>query len=292
MQARSLIVTLLFSILSVSSTFAQDTDDPATNYKAALALSNEGKGLEGVPLLEKVLKTQSNYTNAAYSLLGSIYDKSNLPDKAITVFKEGLKSYPKDQNLYFNLGIANFRAKKYADAELAAIEAIKLDPKHANSQRLYGLVTFHQNKRMNALLAFCSFLLLEPNGSRSEEAITNLQSILKGGVLKASGANKSPGADARENALLNGIINQAIASSKTKNLNGAALLDYQLKTIFTQAGQASAKKADKTFFDQYYAAYFYKLAQSGNTPAMAKLVTDKTVDTSLSAWIASTERSF
>lgn len=282
-----LISALLFTLSK--SSLAQDTSDPATNYKAALTLSNDGKGLEAVPFLEKVLKApSSNYTDAAYSLLGSIYDKSNQPDKAITVFKEGLKNYPKDQNLYFNLGIASFRAKKYAEAEQAAEEAIKLDPKHANSQRLYGLVTFHQNKRMNALMAFCSYLLLEPNGPRSDEAITNLQSILKGGVLKAAGASVTLDNDTK---ILNNIVTQTIASARAKNLNGALLLEYQLKSIFTQAGQASAKKTTKKFFDEFYAAYFYKLTQSGNTPAMAKLITDKTMDSKLREWIASAERS-
>jgi tetratricopeptide (TPR) repeat protein len=271
---------------------AQDTDDPASNYKAALALNNDGKALEGVPYLEKVIKTQSNFTNAAFSLLGNIYDKTNQPEKAITVFKEGLKAFPSDQNLYFNLGIASFRAKKYADAELAAIESIKLDSKHANSQRLYGLVTFHQNKRLNALLAFCSYLLLEPNGARSEEAITNMQSILKGGVLKADGASGTVGSDAREIALNNAIINSAKASGLAKKLSGQALLEHQLKTIFLRAGQASAKKADKTFFDQFYAAFFYKLAQNGQVPPFVELISVKTENAGLTDWVRSTERTF
>ncbi|MGF7081239.1 tetratricopeptide repeat protein [Mucilaginibacter sp. UYCu711] len=286
--------TLLILLLFCCSTtlFAQDrqTDDPATNYKAALALVDAGKAPEGIPYLEKVLKTQSTYTNAAYSLLGSIYDKNNQPDKAIAIYNEGLKAYPKDQNLYFNLGIADFRAKLYADAELAAIEAIKLDPKHANSQRLYGLVTFHQNKRLNALMAFCSFLLLEPNGQRTEEAATNLQSILKGGVLKADGPGKLSVAQAAENAKSNAIISGAIASAQSKNLAGTVLMEYQLKTIFTQAGLASTKKSDKTFFDKFYVDYFYKLAQSGNVPGLAKLIADKAVDAKLMDWVKGAER--
>jgi tetratricopeptide (TPR) repeat protein len=288
--------TLLTLVLLFCSAilFAQgsQTDDPATNYKAALALIDAGKGPEGIPYLEKVLKTQSTYTNAAYSLLGSIYDKNNQPENAIAIYKDGLKAYPKDQNLYFNLGIADFRAKLYADAELAAIEAIKLDPKHANSQRLYGLVTFHQNKRLNALMAFCSFLLLEPNGQRTEEAATNLQSILKGGVLKADGPAKLSPAQAAETAKLNAIISGAIISGQSKNLAGTALLEYQLKTIFTQAGQVSAKKANKTFFDKFYADYFYNLAQSGNAPALAKLIANKDVDPKLTDWVKGMERSY
>jgi tetratricopeptide (TPR) repeat protein len=292
MQLKKLSITILVSLLFTAPLLAQDTDDPATNYKAALALVDAGKGPEGIPYLEKVLKTQSAYTNAAYSLLGSIYDKNNQPEKAIAIYNDGLKAYPKDQNLYFNLGIADFRAKLYADAELAAIEAIKLDPKHANSQRLYGLVTFHQNKRLNALMAFCSFLLLEPNGSKSDEAATNLQSILKGGVLKADGPGKLSPAQAAENAKLNAIITGAIASGQAKSLMGTTLLEYQLKTIFTQAGQVSARKANQTFFDKFYADYFYKLAQSGNVPAFAKLIANKEVDDKLMDWIKGAERGF
>jgi tetratricopeptide (TPR) repeat protein len=290
MQLKKLLITILLSLLFTAPLLAQDTDDPATNYKAALALVDAGKGPEGIPYLEKVLKTQSTYTNAAYSLLGSIYDKNNQPEKAIAIYNDGLKAYPKDQNLYFNLGIADFRAKLYADAELAAIEAIKLDPKHANSQRLYGLVAFHQNKRLNALMAFCSFLLLEPNGQRTEEAATNLQSILKGGVLKADGPGKLSAAQATENAKTNAIITGAIAAAQAKNLTGTALLEYQLKTIFTQAGQASARKANKTFFDKFYADYFYKLAQSGNVPGLAKLIANKEVDAKLMDWVKGVER--
>ncbi|MES2376453.1 MAG: tetratricopeptide repeat protein [Bacteroidota bacterium] len=292
MQFKKIITAILLSWLFTAPLLAQDTDDPATNYKAALALVDAGKGTEGILYLEKVLKTSSTYTNAAYSLLGSIYDKNNQPEKAIAVYKDGLKAYPKDQNLYFNLGIADFRAKLYADAELAAIEAIKLDPKHANSQRLYGLVTFHQNKRLNALMAFCSFLLIEPNGSKSDEAITNLQSILKGGVLKADGPGKLSPAQAAENAKSNAIISGAIAAAQAKSLTGTALLDYQLKTIFTQAGLASAKKANKTFFDKFYADYFYKLAQSGNVPGLTKLIATKDVDAKLMDWVKGTERGY
>lgn len=290
MQLKTPFITLLLLLLFTAPLLAQETDDPATNYKAALALVDAGKGLEGVTYLEKVLKTQSAYTNAAYSLLGSIYDKNNQPEKAIAIYNDGLKAYPKDQNLYFNLGIADFRAKLYADAELAAIEAIKLDPKHANSQRLYGLVTFHQNKRLNALMAFCSFLLIEPDGGKSDEAITNLQSILKGGVLKADGPGKLSAVQAAENAKSNAIITGAIASGQAKNLTGAAMLDHQLKTIFTQAGQVAAKKANKTFFDKFYADYFYQLAQSGNVPGLAKLIANKEVDAKLMDWAKGTER--
>ncbi len=276
--------------------FAQDkteTDDPSTNYKTAFALVNANKANEAIPYLEKVVKTTSAYTAAAYSLLGSIYDNDHQPEKAIATYKEGLKAYPKDQSMHYNLGLAFFRNKQYADAETEAVVAIKLDPKHTNSQRMYALVTFHQNKRVNALLGFCSFLLLEPNTPRSAEAFTNMQSILKGGTLKEDGTGILSPADVIERNVLNAGLSAVTTSAQAKKLTSAELIEYELKGIFTFAGQYAEKKSGKTFFDKFYAEYFYKLAQSNNVAAFAKMVSEHTpLSGELESWLKVTERGF
>ena len=68
----------------------------------------------------------------------------------------------------------------------------------------------------------------------------------------------------------------------------------------------SKDKTNKTFFEQFFAAYFYKLAQSDNMPAFAHMV-DATANkeandkwaaenaqqvTALSDWLQKTERGF
>lgn len=266
--------------------------DPANNnanYQLAFSLYVSGKGPEGIPNLESIFKTNSTLKSVAYDLLGSIYDQAHQPEKSIAAYKEGIKADPTYQRLYFNLGLAYFRNKQYADAETAAAEAIKLDPKHANSQRLYGLVAFHQNKRVNALMAFCSFLLADPQNQRAAEAYTNIQSILKGGALKAGEAIPTNDKDV---IALNNDLSSIIATSKTKNLPQPQLLEYQLKSIFMMAGQFAEKKTTKTFFDKFYAGYFYKLAQSNNVPGLVKQILNKTEDVGLSDWVKRTERDF
>jgi len=247
-------------------------DNAAANYQLAFSLVALKNGSEAIPYAEKATKINSAYTAAAYSLLGGIYDASAQAEKAIAVYNEGLKKFPNDQNMWFNSGLAYFRSKQYAEAEKAAIEAIKLDVKHANSQRLYALVAFHQNKRMNALLGLCSFLLADPSSPRAEEAYTNIQSILKGGVLKGADTKELSTAEAKEAVILNAGITSVINSPSAQKLSGVALLEYQLKNIFNFVGQAAAKKADKSFFDNFFVAYFFKLAQSNNTEALAQLI--------------------
>ena len=283
-----------------------EPDNAAANYQLAFSLVALKNGNEAIPYAEKATKLSSNYTAAAYSLLGGIYDASAQAAKAIAVYSEGLKTYPNDQNMWFNLGLAYFRDKQYAEAEKASVEAMKLDVKHANSQRLYALVAFHQNKRMNALLGLCSFLLTDPNSPRAEEAYTNIQSILKGGVLKGADTKELTTAEAKEAAALNAGITTIINSPAAQKLSGAPLLEYQLKNIFSFAGQAAAKKSTKSFFDNFFIAYFYNLSQSNNTNALAQLIiksTDKveleklrqtnaTEAKILDEWVKNTPRTF
>lgn len=276
-----------------------DPDNAQANYQLAFTLLASGKGTDGIPYLNKVTKTTSNFTGPAFELLGSIYDASHQPQQAIDAYKEGLKVKPDYQPLYFNLGIAYFRAQQYADAEQAAIEAIKLDPKHANSQRLYGLVTFHQNKRAAALLGLCRFLLLEPDGPRSAEAYTNMQSILKGGTLKTEKTDAA-------NIALNKALSAAVATTASRRYASPAdLLAAQLKAIFVAVGQLAEKQTGNNFFRTYYASFFYKLAQTEHMPAFARLMdmsANKAADTqwlqqnedkrkALESWVTATEGS-
>lgn len=269
-----------------------EPDNAQANYQLAYSLNASGRGTEAIPYLNKVIKAGGDLTGPAYELMGSIYDTAHQPQQAIDAYKEGIKLKPSYQPLYFNLGIAYFRAQKYADAELAAIDAIKLDPKHANSQRLYGLVTFHQNKRVPALMGLCSFLLLDPEGPRADEAYTNLQSLLKGGELKAAKADP-------ETLLLNKTLSTAISVS-------GGQLETQLKNIFMAIGKLGEKPGRQTFFWNYYAAFFYKLSQSQSFSTAVKLISlsaDKTTGAkwlqnnadqrkALEDWTASAERKF
>ena len=281
-----------------------DPDNVYANYGVAFSLLASGKGDDGIPYLEKVIKTNNAVTAWAYDLLGSIYDKDKNSAKAIAAFNEGIKVDPKYQRLYYNLGLVYFRDKNYSEAEKCAVQSLKIDPKHASSQRMYALVCFHQNKRANALLGLCSFILLEPSTARSAEAYGNIQHILQGGDVKAQPGAPPLVADASTVAL-NLAMPKALTEAGKKKYNSAGdLLAAQLTAIFTAIGPLADTQNGDIFFRTYYAAYFYKLAQSANMPAFARLVSQSTPEstewvknnakamTALDDWVKVTERSF
>jgi tetratricopeptide (TPR) repeat protein len=265
------------AIAKFNEVLKTDPENANANYELAYSLYSSKKADAAIPYLEKVIKsTHAGLVVSAYCMLGNIYDDGHQAQKAIDAYNQGIKIGPDYPQIFYNLGLAYFRNQQFAEAEASAIEAIKHNPKNASSQRLYGLVCFHQNKRANALLAFCSFILLEPNTQRSTEAYNNIQSILKGGVLKDNNGKsvvQVSAQDDKETGTLNLGISTVALSGQSKKLEGAALLEYELKSIFELSGQLAEKKTDKNFFDKFFAAYFSKLAESNNMPAFTHTIT-------------------
>jgi tetratricopeptide (TPR) repeat protein len=251
-----------------------DPDNVYANYGIAYSLLQAGKGDDGIPYLETVVKTSTAVTPWAYDLLGSIYDKDNNTAKAIEAFNAGIKADPKYQRLYYNLSLVYFRTKNYPEAEKTVVQSIKIDPTHANSQRVYALVCFHQNKRTNALLGLCSFILLEPNTPRTKEAYGNIEHILGGGTLKVGPGTGTPDIDANTAALNQAISAAVAAAANGKYATPADMLTAQLTGIFNVLGPLADKQNGDVLLRTYYADYFYKLAQSPNMPAFAHLVSN------------------
>jgi len=264
------------AIAKYNEALKAEPENATANYEIAYTLYDAKKPEAAIPYLEKVTKSpQMGLVEAAYCLMGSIYDDGHQPQKAIDAFNAAIKIGPNYPQVFFNLGIAEFRDNRFAEAEQAAIEAMKRAPNNASDQRLYALVTFHQDKRGNALLALCSFLLIEPTGPRAVEAYNNIQSILKGGVLKQGNGNMTIQASAnadKDASTLNTGITLTAASAAGKKLQGNELLAYDLKNIFALAGQLAEKKTDKNFFDKFFAAYLYKLAQSDQANTLVEIV--------------------
>ncbi|QKJ32208.1 hypothetical protein HQ865_21395 [Mucilaginibacter mali] len=261
------------AIEKYKAALAIDADYAPGNYQMAFSLNAMGKGLDGIPYLQKVFSSTTASTNlisGAYDLAGSIYDLNKQSQKAIENYQAGIKANPTYQPLRYNLALAYFRGRQYADAESAAIEAIKLDPKYASTMRLYALVTFHQNKRAEALLGFCQFLALEPNTARSAEAYGNIQHILQGGALKPEPGQKTDPFVAKLAAVQNAVITKALAPfAKRRYASAGDLLTAQLNAIFNALG---TMPRDKEYYWYRLADYFNKLSQSPNMPAFARLV--------------------
>ncbi|MGZ3873870.1 MAG: hypothetical protein ACXVJD_13190 [Mucilaginibacter sp.] len=296
---------LLFVVASANGTFAQNNGASRELVKEGMKLNEERKYAEAIDKYNQALKIDTGNLFAGYQLANSSF-LSGKGKEGIPYLERIVKADSKLKAAAYDLlGLIFFSNKQYAEAEASAIEAIKLDSAHASTQRMYALVCFHQNKRAAALLGFCSFILLEPNTSRSAEAFSNIQHILQGGVLKPEPGDMAPHAIEAPIYALNQVITQTVGSiNKGQYTTAADLLAARLKAIFINIGQLAEKQTGDDFFRKYMAAYFYRLAQSTHMPAFVRLLSSGTAESDkwikdnpqqmadLATWIKTTERSF
>lgn len=270
------------AIDKLKAALAAEPENPSANYQMGFALKSAGKGMDAVPYLNKVVKASSSsaLTGSAYSLLGSIYDQANQPLKSIENYQLGIKADTSSAQIYYNLGLAYFRNKQFAQAEQSAISALRIEPSNAASMRLYALVAFHQDKRAGALLGLCTFLWLDPNGDRAAEANDNIKHILQGGVLHGKPAGK-PKTDV---ALFNQAITEGVMDvARRRYLVAADMPSEELTAIFNNIGPLAAKQHSNDLFHRQ-TAFYYKMAQAGHVQAFGRYIR-QSVDKDAKAWL-------
>jgi tetratricopeptide (TPR) repeat protein len=263
------------AIAKYNEALALDPNDPNANYEIAFTLFSTGKGKDAIPYLNKVVSGKSNVVAGAYDMLGSIYDDQKEPEKAIEYFNLGIKANPNYQRIYYNLAITYSRNGNDKEGMNAIIKALQLDPGHASSHRIYAMITMkNPETAINSLLAFSNFLILEPGTERSVVAYKDLQALLNAGITKEKGSQNitvSNSADADQNAA-NMAISLSSVAAAIPGITATELLEQQLKTIFSIAGEISAKKKEKEFFWSYYADFFGKLSKSDHMPFFTRWV--------------------
>jgi tetratricopeptide (TPR) repeat protein len=262
-----------------------DPDNLQADYELAFTLYNAGKGQQSIPYLETIIKS-NGAKSETYDLLGSIYDDSNEPDKAIEAYSNGIADNPNYERLHFNIGISYYRQRKYAKAESAEVDAIKLDQKHASSQRIYAMVNYDEGKRICALMAWCSFLLLEPQTERSAEAFRNIKKVLNYGITKKDSTHTNINISTADIGSTNFALSLTIlaATEGKKNLSSVDSLTLQLTSIFKSAHEYTESTKD-VFFANFYAKFFAQLADSGNMEAFVRLISLSAYKAETLAWV-------
>jgi tetratricopeptide (TPR) repeat protein len=147
---------------------------------------------KAIKYAEKVIKNKNGNEALAYAVLGTAYDMDGKPKKAIKAYEKGVKAFPNEYNLYYNLGITQFAQKDYDGAEKSAMSSITNNPKHANSHNLLGNIELEKNKKIKSLLPCYGYLMLKPTGKLSVAIRKSIESIyLKGVRVKQDGGNNT-----------------------------------------------------------------------------------------------------
>jgi tetratricopeptide (TPR) repeat protein len=144
-------------------------EDALVQYESALKILPNNSGIfyemattyvalqkfdKAIKYAEKVIKNKNGNEALAYAVLGTAYDMDGKPKKAIKAYENGVKAFPNEYNLHYNLGITQFAQKDFDGAEKSAMSSITNNPKHANSHNLLGNIELDKKKKIKSLLPF------------------------------------------------------------------------------------------------------------------------------------------
>jgi Tfp pilus assembly protein PilF len=122
---------------------------------------------DAIKYAEKVIKLKDGSGDLAYTILGTAYDMLGKPKKAIKAYEEGIKAFPNEYNLHYNLAITLYNQKEIDKAETEAMASIICNAKHANSHALLANIQVEKDKKIKAMLPFYGYLMANPIGKKA-----------------------------------------------------------------------------------------------------------------------------
>lgn len=130
------------------------------------ALRESGKVDEGLAILEEVVKSRADDTDA-HLMLARAYVDANRGPQAVRVLQDAQNRFPTEAAPSFELGAVFEKQKRYADAESAFKQALQRDPQHAPSLNYLGYMLAERGERLTESVTYIKKALeLEPdNGS-------------------------------------------------------------------------------------------------------------------------------
>ncbi len=248
------------------------------NYAGAIAHSN------------KVIAAGSDYADQAYIVKGTALDHSGKKQGAITVYKEGIKKYPGNHLLYYNLALTLVNVKDHAGASAALEKALTINPVHASSHLLMGNVMTIREQRVKSILALYNFLLLEPKSKRSPAAWSLLQEQLKTGVKHESKnetsitipGKKKDGDEFDTAELMLGLLESGKNNESNKNKTFMELFAENSHSFFTILGEL--KKNNRGFWWDFYVQYFYDLSKKNHTASFCYFIAQSAYPDDYNTW--------
>jgi len=138
----------------------------------------ENKPEQALPYLEKALEEEPK-NEKIYFYLGIIYEQLGRNEKAVTIMKLGLQQAGKSRDkLYFNMGNNYFLLEDYKNAEQMYTDAIRENPGMAEAYLNRANSRMKLESYKSAVEDYTYYLSLRPSAPQREE-IERLVSLLK-----------------------------------------------------------------------------------------------------------------
>ncbi|TYZ10933.1 tetratricopeptide repeat protein [Hymenobacter lutimineralis] len=253
-------------------------------YELAMTYNTLGQHKESAALCKELLKDDPEPSAAVYGTYGNALDGLKKPKDAVKIYQEGLKRYPDDGSLYFNLGVTQASSlEQPAEAMASMQQAVRCRPEHTNSLNAVSLLTLQLDNRVPALLEMLRLLQLEPTGKRAEATIARFDNALGLGVKKTGDkavtinlSSNVVGNVSKENIPDNFAgpdmlltMSGALDHSKENSKKTAPVLFADKLALLVSVLEENHPEKQTGFAWQYFVPYFVEMKKQGHLPALA-----------------------
>ncbi|UOQ70140.1 tetratricopeptide repeat protein [Hymenobacter cellulosilyticus] len=261
-------------------------DNFTAQYELAMTYGHLDRHEEVVEICKKLLQDNANADANVYVIYGTALDDLKQPQEAIRIYQRGIKKFPDNGLLYFNLGVTQASTQRYEEATESMQMAVRKNPRHASAHRILALLTAQSN-RVPAIFASVRFLQLEPHSKRAIGGLEVLDKLMGKGVHKTGENAVTLNVTPNMLKQMNGKKNQPDNFGQADLLlTMASALDYDEKnkdksatvrlaeklTSLCQSLEEQKPENHPGFAWSYYVPYFITLKKAGYLPTLAYLI--------------------
>ncbi|HEY7544400.1 MAG TPA: tetratricopeptide repeat protein [Blastocatellia bacterium] len=283
------------AIRSYEEVLKENPDDMVALYEMAYSYSEKKDHKKSIELAYRGAQYKSKLLFGFYVLIGNNLDNMGQPENAIKTYKSGIRMFPEESLLHFNLAITLLKQNKPDEARKSLKDAVTFNPAHPGSHIRLGDLYFRENYRIPALLAMGRFLVLEPKSERATYALQVIQDVLGRATEKDDKTGNitvtlDPTAKTDEGdfgAVMGalGILSAARHLEKNKNKSEIQMIVDTFTSLFSLMSEGDSKK-QQGFAWSYYRPYFAEMKARNMVEPFCYYIYQTSQSTEVAKWLA------
>jgi tetratricopeptide (TPR) repeat protein len=258
------------AILGYEEILKQNPDDTVAIYEMAYSYSAKKDYRKSLELAYRGAQYSSKQLAAFYVMIGSNLDLLGQADNAVNVYKAGIKLFPENSLMHFNLGVTLIGQNNPLEARKSFREAVVFNPVHPGSHLALGDLYFKGNYPLPALMAMSRFLVLEPKTRRSSAALQVIRDVLgraatrdpNTGTVRVTldASVKKDEGDFETLMTALGLVGASRYLEENEKKTEMQIIVDQITTLFAIMSEGDDKK-QSGFAWNYYRPYFIEMSR-------------------------------
>ena len=271
-------------------------------YEMALSYYYKKDYVKAVEISMQGMKYNAKEIPLFYGMVANIWDEKGNPEKAIELYKDGIKILEKEKNseaylssLYYNLGVTYFQQKDGAKAKDALKKAVEYNYSYASPHYLLSETFSAMRYKVPALLAAARLMSVENVSPRTRRASVIFRDVLTGGAQKGKEPNsisifvdinepKDEGDFSGLSMILGLMSAGSDISKENKNLTEEEKFVEKVEGFISFLA-TDAKKMKSTFAGKNYIPFMLEMKQRGYVKPFAYLVLTNAGNEKAAKWV-------